>query len=125
MIIRKLRPLPKNLHVGIKISDGASKVLDFKMSEIVAYLEGDIIDGSGELAEDVEAWVYVRRKGSSKFDFIEEEEVMIPLPSMLICPLVPSCLVFGLTQIVDTLQGLRSKSLWTPKAGFPAQLRPA
>ena len=24
----------------------------FKMSEIVAYLEGDIIDGSGELAED-------------------------------------------------------------------------
>ena len=47
----------------IKIRDGASKVLDFKMSEIVAYLEGDIIDGSGELAEDVEAWVYVRRKG--------------------------------------------------------------
>ena len=59
----------------IKIRDGASKVLDFKMSEIVAYLEGDIIDGSGELAEDVEAWVYVRRKGSSKFDCIGEEEV--------------------------------------------------
>ncbi|MBT3470419.1 MAG: DUF5011 domain-containing protein, partial [Opitutae bacterium] len=59
----------------IKVRAGVTKTLDFRMAEILAYLEGDVIDSNDELVEDLEAWVYVRRKGASNYDFITEAEV--------------------------------------------------